>query len=165
MGLWNARQIWAALPRDRRQAAAMSLWEDEHLARPNRAVAIAPWLAARGVRAAFFDQLPRARRAAMMAEGGMPDETASQALLSFHLCHRRPLLAMFLDELGIEHDQGLIKEGAHPAPPAKEAVAAAVEKIRTAFDAEDVTLYLRTLTATDPETWEHAGDFAGEPSR
>lgn len=165
MGLWNAKQIWAALPRDRRQAAALSLWEDEHLPRPNRAVAIAPWLAGRGVRASFFDQLPRTRRAAMMAEGGMPEETAAQALLSFHLCHRRPLLSTFLDQLGIEHDQGLIKEGVHPEPPGKDAVTAAVEKIRASFDAADVELYLRTLTATDPDTWVNVGEFAGDPAR
>ncbi len=164
MALWTAKQIWTALPRERREAAALALWEDDHLTRIARLTSLAPWLAARGMRAAFLEQLPRARRAHLMADGGMPEETATQALMSYHLAHQRPLLARFLDELGIANDNGLIKEGVQPDPPEQEKLAPAVEKIRAEFPPEDVDLYLRTLTATDPETWANLADMVGQPA-
>ncbi len=163
MGLWTAKQIWASLPRDRRQAAALSMWEDEHLARTARNAALVPWLAARGMRPQFFEQLARTRRAQLMADGGMPEETASQALMSYHLAHQRAILGRFLDGLGIAHDNGLIKEDAQPDPPAAEAVAAALATLRAEFPADDVDLYLRTLVATDPDTWAALVPLVGEP--
>lgn len=163
MSLWTARQIWATLPKERRLAASLALWEDENLPRASRLAAMMPWLMARGMRAEFLEKLPRPRRAALMADGGMPEETASQALMSFHLRHQRPLLGKFLDQLGIRHENGLIKEEQQPEPPTDEKIAAAVEAIRGEFPAEDVALYLRTLTATDPDTWAAVGAFAGDP--
>lgn len=163
MGLWTAKQIWASLPRERREAAALALWADEHLQRGGRTAALAPWLAARGMRVEFFEKLPRARRAALLASGGVPEDTASQALMSFHLQERRPLLARFLDELGIPHDKGLIREGEHPAPPDAPRIEAAVAVLRREFAAEDVELYVRTLLATDPDTWGNLAPLAGDP--
>ncbi len=164
MSPWTAKQIWAAMAREQREAAAAALWEDTNLDRAGRLAALAPWLVARGMRPEFFDKLPRTRRAALMASGGLPEETASQALMSLHLRKRRPLLARFLDELGIPHEDGLIKEGEHPAPPSPEALEKAVAAIRAEFPAGDVDVYLRTLLATDPETWVHLGPAAGEPA-
>ncbi len=163
MGLWTAKQIWASLPRDRRQAAALSLWEDENLTRVARGAALAPWLAARGIRPQFFEQMARTRRAQLMADGGMPEETASQALMSYHLAHQRALLGRFLDGLGIPHDNGLIKEDVHPEPPDETKVTSALESIRAEFPAADVDVYLRTLVATDPETWSAVVPLVGEP--
>lgn len=164
MGLWTARQIWAGLSRERREAAARALWEDENLERAGRLAALMPWLVSRGMRPEFLDRLPRARRAALLATGGLPEETASQALMSFHLCERRPLLGRFLDELGIPHENGLIKEGQNPEPPSADAIAKAVEILRAEFEADDVELYLRTLVVTDADTWAGVVPLAGNPA-
>jgi len=163
MALWTARQIWSAMPKDRREAAALALWEDENLNRQARLTCLAPWLAARGIRPQFLEQMPKTRRARLLAEGGAPEDTAMQALLSFHLRERRPMLGRFLDALGIEHENGLIKDGAQFEPPDAEKVAAAVGTLRAEFPAEDVDVYLRTLTASDPETWANVATLAGEP--
>jgi hypothetical protein len=163
MALWTARQIWHSLPREKRLTAALALWEDERLARPARTAALLPWLTARGMRLAFLEQMPRPRRAQVMADGGMPEETAAQVLLSHHLQHQRKLLARFLDELGVPHDNGLIKE-ALAAAPAEDVVRRAVKKMGAEFPAEDVELYLRTLIATDPDNWGVLAPFAGDPA-
>ncbi len=164
MALWTAKQVWGALSRERRETAALSIWEDDQLNRASRMAALIPWLTARGMRMEFLEKLPRARRAAMMADGGMPEETAMQALMSYHLRHQRPLLGRLLDELQIPHENGLIKEGHTPEPPAEDALRAALEKIRADYPAEDVDAYVRTLTATDPETWANLAPLAGDPA-
>lgn len=117
MTLWTAKQVWLSLSRERREAAAQAFWEDERLSRPARLSALGPWLTAHGMRAAYLEQLPRARRAQVMAGGGLPEETAKEVLTSYHLRRQRPLLSRFLDELGLPHEDGLIKDGVQPTPP------------------------------------------------
>jgi hypothetical protein len=163
---WTARQIWKTLPKERRAEAALALWENEHVSREDRLAALAPWLMARGFRASYVEQLPRPRRAALIAEGGLPEETAMQVLSAFHLAHRRPLLARFLDLLEIPHDNGLFKEGEgldlDKLTPEK--LKAAVDAVRSEFPPDDVDLYVRTLTAQDPDSWKGLAELAGEPA-
>ncbi len=163
MALWTAKQVWLSLSRERREAAALAFWEDERLSRAARLSALGPWLTSHGMRAAFLEQLPRSRRAQMMAGGGLPEETATEVLTAYHLLRQRPLLARFLDELDLPHENGLIKDGVRPSPPTEEAASQAVEKLRAEFAAEDVDLYVRTLTAADPETWAALAPLAGDP--
>ena len=40
----------------------------------------------------------------------MPDSLAARLLVSYHLGHQRPMMAAFLDALGIVHDNGLIND-------------------------------------------------------
>jgi hypothetical protein len=163
---WTARQIWKTMPKERRAEAALALWESEIVSREDRLAALAPWLTARGFRASYLDQLPRPRRAALIAEGGLPEETAMQVLSAFHLAHRRPLLARFLDLLEIPHDDGLFKEGEglDPEKLTSETLTAAVATVKSEFPPEDVDLYVRTLTAQDPESWRGLAELAGEPA-
>jgi len=150
----TARQIWKSLDRERRGELALALWEDPRLDRLERNAALAPWLTARGLRASYLAKLPLQRRAALMAEGGLPEETASQVLMSFHLTHRRDLLGRFLDLLGIAHDQGVIADADEAEPPDGEKVKQAVAALRGEFPEADVDLYLRTLLSSDPVVWE-----------
>ena len=163
MGLWTSKEIWRSLSRDQRLAAAQALFEDARLPRAARVQALAPWLKARGMRLAFLDQLPRARRAQALADGGLPEETATQVLLSYHLVRQRPLLARFLDELGAKHEDGVLQDGGLDGPPPADVLRGAVDKIRAEFPAQDVDLYVRTLTAMDAELWSGLSDFAGDP--
>ncbi|UCF69112.1 MAG: hypothetical protein JSV80_07465 [Acidobacteriota bacterium] len=153
MGFWTAQHIWNVMPREQREQAAAALWTDEHMSREQRLAAIAPWLSSRGMRIAFLEKLPRTRRAALIAQAGVPEDTAMQALMSFHLVHRRELLAAFLDALEIEHEDGLIKDASEIEPPDDKKVGAAIKKLRKSFPEDQVDLYLETLTAADPETW------------
>ncbi|MCU0223728.1 MAG: hypothetical protein MUF27_06600 [Acidobacteria bacterium] len=166
MALWTARQIWKTLPKERRAEAALALWEGENVSREDRLVALAPWLTARGFRGSYLEQLPRPRRAALIAEGGLPEETAMQVLSAFHLAHRRPLLSRFLDLLEVPHDNGLFREGEglDPEKLTAERLAAAAAALRAEFPPDDVDLYLRTLTAQDPVSWAALAPLAGDPA-
>ena len=42
---------------------------------------------------------------------GMSEIVAARLLVAFHLKHRRPMMASFLDALGIAHEDGLIADG------------------------------------------------------
>jgi hypothetical protein len=140
------------MSREQRLQAAEALFADERLDKPSRLQALAPWMVAQGLRLQFIDSLSRARRASLLANSGLPEETAAQVLLSFHLVARRPLLARFLDLLGVKHKDGLVEEDQDMRPdPAKLPEAIAV--MRREFPAEDVDVYFRTLVAADPEGW------------
>ena len=52
------------------------------------------------------------------------------------------------------HEDGLISQDDLPAPD-RATLAAAVEKIRAAFPADAVDLYLQTLVALDADTWRN----------
>ena len=163
MGAWSARQIWRSLDRPTREAMALFLWEDGRLSRVERLQALTAWLTARGLRAAYLEKLPRSRRASLMAQGGVPEETASQLLMSFHLQHRRELLGSFLDALGIAHENGMIDEDVDFQAPDRDAVVRATETLREKYPGEQVDLYLRTLTSADPLTWAAVAEVIDDP--
>jgi hypothetical protein len=84
------------------------------------------------------------------------DTVAMRALVAYHLAHERPLMASFLDALGIAHDQGVITVD-QVDPPSAEQVSKAVSAIRASYPVETVDLYLRTLVAVDADTWREVG--------
>jgi len=61
------------------------------------------------------------------------------------------MMGAFLDALGIEHENGLIKE--ESVKPAPDKIGPAVAQLDQQFPAEDVRVYLTTLLSQDPETW------------
>jgi len=48
MGRWTARQVLAAMPRERRVEAIRAFWDDPRLRRADRIAALEPWLRAHG---------------------------------------------------------------------------------------------------------------------
>lgn len=132
--------------------AASLFWEDEHSDeqqmeavasiathmkfRPRSVIALAPER-----RAKYLAQLPN-----------VSDAIAARALVSYHLERQRPMMAAFLDSLGISHDNGLITEETVAKPDADKLKTAAAE-LSTKFDPIDVSVYLSTLVSQDPETW------------
>lgn len=90
----------------------------------------------------------------------LPDLLAARALVAHHLADQRPMMAAFLDALGIAHEDGLIQEDAVKPEPGKVREAAGL--IAARFPAADVSLYLNTLLSQDSETW---GALADVPER
>ncbi|MEO8502357.1 MAG: hypothetical protein ABI609_00520 [Acidobacteriota bacterium] len=88
----------------------------------------------------------------------MTDSVAARALVAYHLAEQRPMMAVFLDAMGIAHENGIIEE--EDAKPDAEKFAAAVGAIEGKFPAEDVSLYLTTLAWQDPEAWGALGRLA-----
>ena len=81
----------------------------------------------------------------------IPEQVAARALIAYHLESERPMMAAFLDQLGIAHEDGVIQEDDVKPDVAK--LGTAVDAIEHAFPVEDVALYLNVLLCQDPETW------------
>jgi hypothetical protein len=144
--------LWKQLPLEKRQAAAKAFWEDEHGL--DQQVEVIVTLARKlNFRPKSLQQLPAERRIKMLANmADVSEAVATRALIGYHLTSERPLMAAFLDAVGIEHDNGLITAEEVPAP-APEKLAAGVAAIKAAFPPEDVRLYLHTLVVLDGDTW------------
>ena len=101
--------------------------------------------------------LPIERKAKQLAQiADVSDTIATHALIAYHFSAQRPLMAAFLDALGIANDDGMItaEEVAAPEP---DKLRDAIGKLST-FPADEVSLYLRTLSALDEDTWRHLPD-------
>jgi len=100
------------------------------------------------------------RRAKYLATlPNVSDTIAARALVNYHLAHQRPMMAAFLDGVGISHEEGLITQE-EVAKPASEKLAAAASDLVAKFPAEDVSLYFSTLVSQDPDIW---GELAKMP--
>ena len=152
-------KLWRRIPLERRIDAAGLFWEDEHSAdqqveavsaiatqmkfRPKSVIALAP-----EKRAKYLAQLP-----------SISDTIAARVLVNYHLERQRPMMAAFLDLLGIQHENGLISDET-VAKPDPDKVQNAAKELSAKFPSEDVSLYLSTLVSQDPETWEALIDVA-----
>lgn len=147
----SASRIWMSLAPDTRVLAARSYdWKSPE-SRLEAEVAIARSLRFRD---AFVRKLPLEKRIGYLGTAVRPeDPLAASLLLALHLAHRRPMLAAFLDALGIEHDNGLIAQAHELTAPEPSALAAAAAGLYRSFPEDEVTVYLRSLLAIDPETW------------
>jgi hypothetical protein len=144
--------LWKSLTPERKQQAAEAFWRDE-----NAAVEQAEAIAAIAMRIKFriksAQALPVEKKARhLVALGNVSEMIAARLLVAFHLAHQRPMMAGFLDALGIAHEDGLIASEDLEAPPADK-LAEAARTIAASHPPEDVALYLSTLVWQDPETW------------
>jgi hypothetical protein len=87
----------------------------------------------------------------------LPDSIAGRVLVLYHLSDQRALMGRFLDALGIEHENGLIKED--DVKPDKAKLGPAAATVGREFPPDDVRLYLTTLLCQDPETWGALGEI------
>ena len=149
-------KIWRDLPIEKRVAVADAFWRDDRdsdeldAQRVEALVAIARRL---NFRPKSVQALPIERRAKQLAhQPDVSDTIAARALIAFHMVTKRPMMAAFLDAVGIAHEDGIISaEEVPPLDPAH--LKAGVKALRDGFTEEDVTLYLQTLTALDSQTW------------
>jgi hypothetical protein len=145
-------QLWKRLSPERKLEAAEAFWQDENAA-AEQAEAIAVIAQRIKFRLKSVQAMPRDKKARHLTSlAGMSEIVAARLLVAFHLTHKRPMMASFLDALGIKHDNGLIEDEDTPAPTA-ERLQEAAKTIGSSFPPEDVSLYLSTLVWQDPETW------------
>ena len=150
-------RLWKQMTLDQRTRAARAFWEDTEATddQVQAALLIAQQKKFRPKTVIGLDLDRKARHLATI--GTLPDTTAARALVIYHLADQRPMMAAFLDALGIAHEDGLIKED--DVKPDAEKIPAAVEQLRSQFPKDDVELYLNTLLCQDPETWGALGDI------
>jgi hypothetical protein len=91
-------------------------------------------------------------------------DVLSQNLLLHWLAQEaHPLMATFLNELGIAHDgKGCVEEFPATVDPAR--LAKAVETLYASFPAEKVTLYLRTFDSVSGCQWPGLTDLVQNPA-
>ena len=144
-------RLWPALDESVRRLAVHAMYGDDPELRAQADQALAEALR---FRPAAVRKLPVDKRVDRFVRRVRPDNTlASTLLTTLHLAHRRALLGVFLDALGIPNDDGLIPPDYEPEPVAADRLAAAVDTLRRRFEAPDVDLYLATLLALDPDVW------------
>jgi hypothetical protein len=145
-------RIWKRLPQDKRIEAANLFWADENSAE-QQIEAVAAIASHMKFRAKSVFNLPEDRRSKYLATlPTISDAVAARALVNYHLERQRPMMAAFLDSLGIPHENGLINEDTVPTPDAG-TLKAAAEDLATKFPPEEVSLYFATLVSQDPDTW------------
>ena len=148
---------------DRRRQAADVLCAGGSFAAEQRMAAgiIAARLKLRPQKAA---KLPPEKMAGYLLNLGSLDEQLAGSLVrSYLFAHQQPMLALFLDDLKIPHNGGVIAaDTAVNLEP--EALKAAVEHLRTAFPAPDVDLYLSALYASDDVTWALLQSYLPQPA-
>ena len=150
--------LWRRLPLERRIDAARAFWQtDDEASQTEQIEAILALSRHMKFRPQSMQSMPLDKRAKYLAQlPGISESVAARALVSYHLAHQRPMMGAFLDALGISHDDGLIT-AEDMEPPAQAALATAAAGLTKTFAAEDVSLYLNTLLAQDPQTWEGLG--------
>jgi len=149
----TSTRLWKRLTREERLAAAVAFWREPS---PEVAASALGAIAkARHMRPQVARALPDEARAQALAAILDPGESVAAGLLvTLHLSQRRPLLAAFLDALGLPHEDGVLKDEADATPPpGVEAARAAVERLTGRFPAHEVRTYLNTLWLQDPERW------------
>src|SRR5687767_8733328 len=105
-------RIWRRLPLERRLEAARAFWESSDEASANEQMeAVLALSRHMKFRPQSMQGMPLDKRAKYLAQlPAMTDSIAARALVSYHLAHQRPMMAAFLDALGIGHENGLITE-------------------------------------------------------
>jgi hypothetical protein len=79
----------------------------------------------------------------------------SAYIVDLHLGHRRPMMASFLDSLGIPNDQGRIDSETTQVEPQDEArLAAAAGALAAKFTLDEVVTYFLTLLLQDGGVWK-----------
>jgi hypothetical protein len=152
-------RIWKRLTPDRRADAANLFWNDEQSAE-QQVEACASIATHMKFRAKTVLNLPVDKKASYLVRlPNVSDAVAARALVNYHLERQRPMMAAFLDGLGIAHENGLISDEA-VVKPASEKLRAAAAEIAASYPAEDVSLYFSTLVSQDPDTW---GELAELP--
>jgi hypothetical protein len=150
----TVRKLWKALTADERaQAVTAALADDENgWVKTSTRGAIATALKFRPQTVATW---PRAKLVAEAARLPLDDvQLLSAFLIDLHLGHRRPMMAAFLDQLGIPNEEGRIDSDTTEVPvqdPAK--LDTAADAIAGRYPADEVAIYFLTLLLQDATTW------------
>lgn len=148
-------RLWRRLPLERRIDAARAFWQSDDEASQNEQIeAVLALSRHMKFRPQSMQVMPLDKRAKYLAQlPAVTDAIAARALVSYHLAHQRPMMSAFLDALGIAHEDGLIT-AEDLEPPARATLGKAAAELTRTHPAQDVALYLNTLRAQDPQTWE-----------
>src|SRR5438477_5141380 len=103
-------RLWKHMSLDQRTRIARAFWTDTEATddQLQAALLIAQQKKFRPKTVIGLDIERKARHLAGMPS--LPETVAGRALVLYHLAEQRPMMAAFLDAMGIAHDNGLIKD-------------------------------------------------------
>jgi hypothetical protein len=149
----TAVRLWKRLERDEKVAAAARFFEE-----PSQEVyasALGAIIKARHLRPQVARSMPAEEQGRALASVLDPGEPVAAALLvALHLGPRRAMLALFLDAVGLPHEEGILKEEADAVSVGDAQLRAGVEALKARFSAHEIATYLNTLWLQDPERWD-----------
>ena len=149
----SAGQLWRHVPIQQRLEAARAFWADGN-AVAQQAEVILEMARLLKFRPKSMKALPIDRKVQHLASlVRLPDSVASQVLVTYHLAARRPMMRVFLDALGVAHEDGIIAAPRELKPPAAKKLDLAVKRLAEQFPRQDVHLYLSTLLVQDADVW------------
>ena len=159
LSAFRPSKVLKRMAAEKRLAAAELFWADEH-STDQQIEAVSAIATHMKFRAKSVISLPLDRKVRyLLALPNLPDSVAARALVAYHLSGQRPMMADFLNALGVAHEDGLISEENLDAPDAAKLKAAAAE-LAAKYPAEDVSLYFSTLVSQDPETWQGLAELS-----
>jgi len=163
----RASDLWRDLTPDQRMEAARAFWADEQSV-AEQAEVVGQISRQINFRPRSVLALPTERRAQYLARlTRVSEAVAGRLLVAYHLTAQRPMLAAFLDALGIEHDRGLIT-AEEVRVPDRVALVSAARQLAASHPPADVTLYFSTLLVQDESAWgplrEAMPDAPGVPA-
>jgi hypothetical protein len=148
----RSNEIFSAMTTEQ---TATFLDELKQEARPVAALALSAAAQAFKLRPEFLKRQPTARQAewvrkALGRVSGAP--IAEEVLASYFLDHHKPLLVELLDALGVEHEDGTLKESQPPCPPEAK-LREALETFRKGDQGPRRELLLRAFVAQQGIDW------------
>lgn len=156
----TVRRLWKALtPDERIHGVTASLDDDETgWVKSATRAAIATALKFRPQTVASW---PRPKLISEAARLPIDDaQLLSAYLVDLHLGHRRPMMAAFLDSLGIPNDKGRIDSETTEVPTQDALrIATAANALVANFPSEEVVVYCLTLLLQDPVVWGGTADW------
>lgn len=135
--------------------------------RPSYALALQTLASQRKFRPVFIERKPPVERHAWMQQqlSRSVNEELSGNILGLWLTGpQAPMLAAFLDSLGIAHD-GKGSIDTLPSAPTKEALQAAVDALLANFPADHVKAYLHAFQLSEPTAWPPLGELLADDPR
>lgn len=148
------RKLWKALtPAERAQGILAALADDENgWVKATTRTAVAGALKFRPQTVATWPMTKLVGEAARLPLDDV--QLLSAYIVDLHLGHRRPMMAAFLDELGIANDNGRIDSETTTVGPQEAArVTRAADAVAGRFPADDVVTYFLTLLLQDAAVW------------
>jgi hypothetical protein len=154
----SAGQLWRHVPIQQRLEASRAFWEARDAAGAQEEV-LAEMARLLKFRPKSMRALPVERKIQHLASlARLSDSVASQVLVTYHLASKRPMMGVFLDALGIAHEDAIIAAPSELKAPNPRRLEQAVQTLTNQFPREEVHLYLSTLLVQDAEVW---GGLAG----
>lgn len=150
----SVRKLWKALTPDERAAAITAAMADDQngWVKATTRAAVAGAIKFRPQTVATW---PKQKLVTEAARVPIEDvQLLSAFLVDLHLGTRRPMMAAFLDAVGVKHDDGRIDtEASGPIAVTPERLNAAADDLAGRYPLDEVVTYFLTLLLQDPETW------------